>query len=184
MRFADPSTLSVYFEDAIAVCGVLVAGVSIALTYYTGSNAWDAAGSIIIAALLGFFAVVLIIKNRSYLLGHSMPESLQEEIIRTLESEPSIDKVIDFKSTTQGWGQYRIKFEAEFNGASLLKGAYQQSRMRGEYEKARNSFEAFKRFSAEYADRIPRLIGRKIDEIEKRIKEKYPAVRHIDIEIN
>ena len=45
-------------------------------------------------------------------------------------------------------------------------------------------FEEFKRFSAGFADRIPRLIGKKIDEIEKRLKELYPDIRHIDIEVN
>lgn len=184
LKHADPSTLSVYFEDAVAVLGVVVASISITLSYYTGNGAWDAGGSIVIAILLAFFAIILIIKNRSYLIGHAMPENLQDEIIRILKSEPAIEKIIDFKSTTLGWGQYRIKFEVEFNGVSLLREDYQHTKMREEYKKARSDFESFKRFYADYADRIPRLMGKKIDEIEKRIKEMYPAVRHIDIEIN
>ena len=33
-------------------------------------------------------------------------------------------------------------------------------------------------------DRIPRLVGSHIDEIEKRIKEKFPEIVYVDIEIN
>ena len=45
-------------------------------------------------------------------------------------------------------------------------------------------FEEFKKFCVDYADRIPRLIGKKIDDIESRIKKLHPSIRHIDIEIN
>ena len=33
-------------------------------------------------------------------------------------------------------------------------------------------------------DRIPRLVGTRIDEIEKKIVEKFPEVAYVDIEIN
>jgi zinc transporter 9 len=181
---ADPSTLAVILEDTVAVLGVIIAFISIGLSYYTGSSMWDALGSIIISALLGVVAIVLIMKNRSYLLGRAIPEGLQEEIEEALLHEPAIEKVIDFKSAVLGFGVYRIKCEVEFNGGALLSEAYQQSALRDQYEEVRNDYEAFKRFCAEYADRIPRLMGRKIDEIESRIKKLHPGIRHIDIEIN
>lgn len=181
---ADPSTLAVFLEDSVAVFGVFVALTSISLAYYTQNAAWDALGSIVIAGLLAVVAVVLIIKNRSYLLGRAIPEALQEEIVESLLQEPAIEKVHDFKSAILSFGVYRIKCEIEFNGASLLGDAYQQSALRDEYEEVRDDYEAFKRFCADYADRIPRLMGRKIDEIEGRIRKKYPGIRHIDIEIN
>ena len=181
---ADPSTLAVFLEDAVAVLGVTIAAGSIILSYYTGSPVWDAAGSIIIATLLGVVAVILIIKNRSYLLGRSIPESLQEEIIELLLREPAIEKVLDFKSVILGFDVYRIKCDIEFNGAALLGEAYQQKALRDQYEEVHGDYEAFKRFCADYADRIPRLIGKKIDEIELRIRKKHPSIRHIDIEIN
>ncbi len=181
---ADPATLSVFLEDTVAVIGVLVALTSITLSYVTGNSMWDAVGSIIIASLLAVVAVVLIVKNRSYLLGHAISESLQEEIIESLLHEPAIEKVHDFKSAVLSFGVYRIKCEIEFNGAALLGDAYQQSALRDEYEEVRDDYESFKRFCADYADRIPRLMGKKIDEIEARIRKQYPGIRHIDIEIN
>ena len=184
LALADPMTLAVYLEDAVAVLGVGIAALSVALSYYTGSVVWDACGSLIIAALLGFVAIVLILKNRAFLIGHSIPEDLQEKVIALLEADPAIEKVIDFKSTVMGWGVYRIKCEVEFNGGALLRAASGRSSMQEQFEEIEGDVEDFKRFLADYADRIPRLIGRKIDEIEKRIREKYPSIRHIDIEVN
>lgn len=181
---ADPATLAVLFEDAVAVVGVFVAGTAIALSAYTGNPAWDAGGSLVIAGLLGIVAVVLIVKNRSYLLGRSMPEDLQEAVRELLEAEPAVEKVIDFKSSTVGFDSYRIKCEVEFNGSALLREAYARQTLRDQYEDVHGDFDAFKRFLADYADRIPRLVGRKIDEIESRIRKLYPAIRHIDIELN
>ena len=38
--------------------------------------------------------------------------------------------------------------------------------------------------SADFADRLPRLMGKKIDELEHKIRQEFPDVRHIDIEVN
>ncbi len=184
LSLADPSTLAVYLEDAVAVLGVVIAAISLVVAFYTGNHLWDAVGSIIIAVLLGVVAIFLIVKNRAHLIGHAMPEEMQDDIVEMLEADPSIDKVIDFKSSVIAWGIYRIKFEIDFNGTSLLRELYRDVTMKEQYEEVSEDLEEFKRFVANYADRIPRLMGKKIDEIEKRLKSAYPGLRHIDIEIN
>ena len=181
---ADPSTLAVFLEDLVAVVGIFVASVSITLTYLTHNAIWDAMGSLIIAFLLATVAITLIIKNRSYLLGRAVPENVREGVIELLNTEPSIEKVIDFKSSAVAFGMYRIKCEVEFNGSALLAETHQMENLTSEFEDIQSDFEAFKRFCVDFADRIPRLIGRKIDEIESRIKKQYPSIRHIDIEVN
>ena len=184
ISLADPMTLAVYLEDAVAVLGVGIATLALLLSYYTGNIVWDALGSIFISSLLAFVAVVLIVKNRSYLIGRAMPEELQDEVVKLLEAEPAIEKVIDFKSIVLGWGVYRIKCQVEFNARPPLREVYKRRSMKQQYEEVREDFGEFKRFLADYADRIPRLMGKKIDEIEKRLREKHPSVRHIDIEVN
>lgn len=184
LMLADPSTLAVYLEDGVALLGVAVATASLSLFYYTGNIFWDGLGSLVIGVLLAATAVILITKNHSYLLGRSIPEDEREEIISVLTAEPSIERVIDFKSTVLGIGVYRIKCEVEFNGPALFKEAYQRKYLRGKYEEVKDDYEAFKRFCVDYADRIPRLMGKKIDEIEKMLRKRFPSVRHIDIEIN
>ena len=83
-----------------------------------------------------------------------------------------------------GIGVYRIKCEVEFNGSVLFREAYQRKYLREQYEEVKTDYEAFKRFCVDYADRIPRLMGKKIDEIEAQLKKRFPALEHIDIEIN
>ena len=181
---SDPATLAVLLEDSVAVVGVVVAATSITLSYVTQNVIWDTAGSLAIALMLAVVAVVLIVRNRSYLVGRSLSDEEREEIIDFLNADPAIEKVLDFKSSAVGWGVYRIKCEVEFNGNALLRAAYRGAEMRRQYDEVQDDYEAFKRFSSYFADRIPRLIGKKIDEIEQRLKELHPQVRHIDIEVN
>ncbi len=184
IELADPTTLAVLLEDSVAILGVIVAAIAIALSEYTGSTVFDAIGSVIIGCMLGGVAIALIVKNRSYLMGRAIPEELKDEIVELLTTDPAIEKVIDFKSTVLDINVYRIKCEIEMNGTALLKEAYGRSTLRAEFDGVKDDFEEFKRFCADYADRIPRLIGKHVDKIEARITKKFPSVRHIDIEIN
>ncbi len=184
VRQADSATLAVLLEDSVALFGVLVAAGAITLSYYTGNPVWDAAGSLLISLLLAGVAVTLVIRNRSYLLGKAMPEGMKEDVIALIEKDPAIEKVIDFKSSTLGLGSYRIKCEVEFNGPALLRDTYREAGMRDEFEEVKEDFEDFKKFLADYADRIPRLMGKRIDKIEARIRKYFPSIRNIDIEIN
>ncbi|MDB5237973.1 MAG: cation diffusion facilitator family transporter [Candidatus Kaiserbacteria bacterium] len=181
---ADPSTLAVCIEDGIAVLGVIVAAIAIALSYLTGNFVWDGIGSIVIGVMLAMAAIVLITKNRSYLIGRSIPLDERDEIIELLQADPAIERVIDFKSTILDIGVYRIKCEIEFNGPALMNDAYQQENLRDEYDNVKDDFEEFKKFCVDFSDRIPRMMGRRIDEIEARLKAHFPHVRYIDIEIN
>lgn len=181
---ADPSTLAVYLEDGVAVLGVVIATISITLSYYTKNPAWDAVGAVLISILLISVAITLIAKNRSYLIGRAMPSDLQEEVVAFLTGDPAIESVIDFKSTVLGFGLFRIKCEIEFNGPALFQEAFQREALKDQYEEIKDDYEAFKRHSVDYADRIPRLMGKKIDEIEGRLKKHFPSIQHIDIEIN
>jgi solute carrier family 30 (zinc transporter), member 9 len=184
LKHGDPSTLAVLYEDGLAVVGVLIASASLILSWLTGNRLWDACGSIAIGLCLGVVAIILIIKNRSYLMGKAIPEDLQDNIISILEADPAIEKVIDFKSTVLDIGIYRIKCEIEFNGNVLFQEIYKNTSLKDQYDEVKDDYEEFKKFCVDYADRIPRLVGRKIDEIEKKLKMENPAIKYIDIEIN
>jgi len=181
---SDPSTLAVVLEDGVAVLGIFIAAASVGLTIYTGNQLFDSLGSIVIGVLLGCVAILLIYKNKKYLIGHSIPEDIEEEIIELLEKDPAIEKVIDFKSSVLDVGIYRVKCEIEFNGNALLKELSKGYPLKEAYEDVKGDYEEFKKFVADYTDRVPRLVGKRIDEVEKTIEAKYPAVRHIDIELN
>lgn len=184
LREGDPTTIAILYEDGAAILGVFLASLGIILSYYTHDARFDAIGSIAVGILLAVIAVMLINKNRAFLVGKAIPEELKEEIIELLEAEPAIEKVIDFKSSIINIGEYRIKCEVEFNGPALLKEIRAAGDIRDEYEAIKDDYDEFVRFCVDYVDRVPRLMGNKIDEIEKKIQREIPGVKHIDIEIN
>ena len=180
----DPSTIAVLFEDGVALIGVAAAFVGILLTHTTGKYYWDGLSSIFIGLMLGVMAIILINKNRGFLIKKSIPDEVKEKIIEIMLADPVIEKVLDFKSSVLDINQFRIKCEVEFNGPALLKEILGGSTLKEEFTEVNNNFEEFKKFFVDYADRVPRVIGRKIDQLEKKIKNEVPESVHIDIEIN
>lgn len=184
LEHADPITLAVVYEDTIAVAGVLIATIGLVFSYVTQNPLRDAITSIIIGVLLWCMAIILIDKNRKLLIGKSIPHEIKEEIIELMEKDEIIEKVLDFKSTMLDMDTYHIKCEIECNGTGLLKEINRNNFLKNEYEEVKESYADFLEFCIDYTRRVPRIIGTKIDEVEKKIKEKFPQVRHIDIEIN
>jgi len=183
-EYGDPTTIAVLLEDAVAVLGVGIAFVSILLSRITGNIYWDSVGSIVIGILLGGMAIILISINRRFLMRKSVPEETAERILEILHADPAIEKVLDFKSVVMDVGRYHIKCEIEFNGSALMRGMYREKALRNEFEEIKDDYDEFLKFCVDYADRVPRMIGTRIDDVEKKIKDEVPEVRHIDIEVN
>ncbi|MDD5396917.1 MAG: cation diffusion facilitator family transporter [Candidatus Moranbacteria bacterium] len=183
-EYGDPTTIAVLLEDGVAVLGVGVAFLSILLSKMTGNAVWDSIGSIVIGLLLGVMALILININRGFLMRKSIPEEIQEQIVDILENDPAIEKVLDFKSVVIDVGKFHIKCEVEINGSALMRKMYRENALRNEFEEIDGDYDEFLRFCVDYADRVPRMIGTRIDEVEKKIKDEIPEVRHIDIEVN
>jgi len=184
LKVGDPTTIAVIYEDGVALIGVAIAFIGIYLTKITGEHYWDAMGSILIGFMLAMVAVILINKNRSFLIKRSIPDEVKRKIIKMLEIDPAVEKVIDFKSSVIDIDCYHIKCEIEFNGSVLLDKLNHGHSFKEEFEEVNGDFEEFKKLSFRYVDRIPRLIGKRIDEIEKKIQAEFPNVVHIDIELN
>lgn len=180
----DPTVLAVIYEDGVAVLGVLVAAFGVGLSYITGNPLWDAVGSIFIGLLLAWVAVVLIMKNKRFLVEKSIPEEAKDRIIEILLADPMIERVYDFKSSVVELGKYRAKCEIEVNGTALFKELSNGDMLKGDYEMVKGDYQEFVRYVVDYTDRVPRVIGSRIDDLENKIKLEIPEVRHIDIEIN
>lgn len=180
----DPVTVAVVYEDGVAVLGVLVAALSLWLSQTTGNPHWDGYGSLVIGGLLALIAVLLIEKNHQYLIGRSMPEAVRRRIVKVLEADPIIEKVIDFKSSTLGLDQYAVKCEIEINGSAVFREMREREFVSDRFEDMGESEDDFVRFCVEYADRIPRVIGEHINRVEAKVQKAFPAVTHLDIELN
>lgn len=182
LKGGDPTTIAVIYEDGVALLGVLTALFSVTMVKLTGQHYWDGVGSIAIGLMLAVVAVVLINKNRQYLMHKAIPEEVKERIINILEAEPAVERVINFKSSILDVGAYHVLCEIEFNGAHLLKRI--QGSLKEDFEEIDGDFEEFKKFAVRYIDRVPRIVGNYINEIEEKIQSEIPSIIHIDIEIN
>ena len=181
---SDPVTLAVVYEDGAAVLGVIVAISSQILLHFTGNNIYDSIGGIIVGFILGFLAIILIVKNHQYIIGKYLDAEKTEEIIEFLMEDPCIENISEFKSVAIDMNKYRIYTTVEWNGSPLYEDIYEAGDLKEEFDNIKNDFTEFAKLMFKTTDRIPRLVGSHIDEIEKKIKEKFPEIVYVDIEIN
>jgi zinc transporter 9 len=181
---ADPVTLAVVYEDGAAVLGVMVALASQFLMHITGNNIYDSIGGIIVGLILGFLAIVLIIKNHHYIIGKSLNEEIKEEMIEFLLTDPCVENISEFKSVAVDINKYRIYTTVEWNGSPLYEEIYEAGDLQEEFDNIKDDFKEFTKLMFKMTDRIPRLVGSHIDKIEKSITEKFPQIVYVDIEIN
>ncbi len=88
------STLrGVFFEDLAAVIGLVIAAAAMGMHAYTGQPFWDALGSIIVGLLLGAVAIFLISRNRDFLVGYKVSDSMHRYVLSELLEHSDIDSV-------------------------------------------------------------------------------------------
>jgi cation diffusion facilitator family transporter len=90
---SDTTLRAVFFEDAAALIGLVLAGGSIALHQITGVAAWDAVGSILVGILLAVVAVVLIARNLAFIVGTVASPGLRSRVGTALLAAPAIERV-------------------------------------------------------------------------------------------
>jgi cation diffusion facilitator family transporter len=90
---SNPTLRAVFAEDAAALIGLGLAFLGVLLHQITGSPYFDAAGSILVGVLLGIVAVVLIGRNRQFLLGQTIDEPTRRAVLAELLERADIDRV-------------------------------------------------------------------------------------------
>ncbi len=82
-----------FAEDAAALIGLVIAAAGIGAHQVTGSSVPDAIGSILVGLLLGVVGIVLIDRNRRFLVGQAVPERIRAETIAAITAHAEVDRV-------------------------------------------------------------------------------------------
>ena len=90
---SDPTLRAVFAEDAAALTGLVIAAGGLGLHQLTGSPAPDAIGSILVGVLLGVVAIVLINRNRRFLVGQEADPRVRAAVIEELLDLPEVARV-------------------------------------------------------------------------------------------
>jgi len=90
---SDPTLRAVVAEDAAALVGLVVAFAGILAHQLTGSPVPDAIGSIVVGLVLGVVAIVLIQRNRVFLVGAGVDERTRRAVLAGLLGLPDVARV-------------------------------------------------------------------------------------------
>jgi len=93
LETSDPTLRAVFAEDSAALIGIVIAFAGVLAHDLTGSPVPDAVGSIVVGVLLGVVAVVLIDRNRRYLVGEEVSPTIREQVFTHLSSLPGVGSV-------------------------------------------------------------------------------------------
>ena len=90
---SNPTLRAVLAEDAAALAGLVIAFLGILLHQVTGNPVYGAVGSLAIGVLLGVVAVVLIGRNRRFLVGEVPTAAVRATVGNALAEHPEIERV-------------------------------------------------------------------------------------------
>jgi len=107
---------AVFAEDAAALVGLVVAFLGILLHQLTGLAVFDALGSILIGVLLGAVAIVLIDRNRRFLVGEIPDTRLRADVLAGLLARPEVDRVTYLHLEFVGPGSLFVVAAIDFAG--------------------------------------------------------------------
>ncbi|WBQ04743.1 cation diffusion facilitator family transporter [Kribbella sp. CA-293567] len=90
---SDPTLRAVFVEDAAALAGLLIAGAGLLAHQLTGSSIPDAIGSILVGLLLAWVALLLINRNRRFLVGQEADPKVRQAALQALLAAPEVARV-------------------------------------------------------------------------------------------
>ena len=180
---ADPMAVQVFLEDCAAITGVIIASTCLSISHFFQLPIFDSIGSIAIGCLLSTVATFLIKRNVSGLVETSMPLERQREIVDILQKDPVVMSVHDVKSTALGPDWVRFKAEILFDGEEITRRYIARN---PSILKERENFsdpKSMEAYLVKNGGRIVSALGAEVDRLERKVTDRRPEVKHIDLEI-
>jgi divalent metal cation (Fe/Co/Zn/Cd) transporter len=110
----DPTSLTVFVEDLLALIGLMIAGAAITLVWLTGILVIDAVASIIIGALLMVFALLLAYEIKEMLVGEAVTPGKRRKILKAVRSFPQVERIISLKTMHLGPNDVLVTLEINY----------------------------------------------------------------------
>ena len=173
----DPTSIGVLLEDAIAVIGVLLALAGMAISYYFHTHIPDAIASILIGLLLGFLAFVMAFTNGRLLINRSISLSDEEEIREFVRELAYVDKITSLKTEILAPDQVKLSLEIDFNSSPIVREINAGRKANVGNEMIEDTIQTI-------INKSVKSVGKAINEMEKQIRDYFPDIKHIDLELN
>ena len=125
-------------------------------------------------------AIALAYVNGRLLIGKSVSSEVEDEIRHFLEFMPEIEKVTYLTTSVMGPSVVRLSVEIEFHGGILID----QAQLSRDAEKIRSREEDPIPILVDTADRTVRILGNKINDLERKLRTNFPVITVVEIEVN
>src|SRR6266487_64746 len=116
MATSDPTLRAVFAEDSAALTGLVIAAAGLAAHQLTGSPVPDAVGSILVGVLLAATAIVLINRNRRFLVGQEADPRVRAATIEALLDAPEVARVTYLRLEIVGPRMVSVVGDVDLNG--------------------------------------------------------------------
>ncbi|QEC74931.1 cation diffusion facilitator family transporter [Mucilaginibacter ginsenosidivorax] len=101
VKSKDPSTFLVLFEDSAAVIGLVIVAVCMFIGHTYHINYLDGLASLLVGLVLIFVSIILARESRSLLMGEGIGATTKKHIIKIVEQDDDVLKLMHLMSTYQ-----------------------------------------------------------------------------------
>ena len=119
-RSKDPTNLTVFVEDTLAISGVLIAGVAITIVHFTHILIIDAIASIVIGAMLMVFALFLAYETRMLLVGEAVTPYRRRKILKIVRSFEEVDEILSLKTMHLSSDEVLVALEIDYKNGMVV----------------------------------------------------------------
>ncbi len=116
----DPTTMTVLFEDSLALVGLFIAAVAITLVHFTGILVIDAIASIAIGVLLMIFALFLAFETKNLLVGEAVTPLKRRRILKVVNSFDEVKNVISLKTMHLSSDEVLVTLEINYKDDMIV----------------------------------------------------------------
>lgn len=117
----DPTIPLVLLEDTGAVIGLGIALASIVITWFTGSTAPDAIGSLAIGVLLCAIGLSLAFETHGLLIGEGVTREVKDRALAIIRATPGVEGVTQFLSLHLGPDTILLALKIRFRRGALVE---------------------------------------------------------------